>query len=122
MKITPISYFPTRTSTTNKLENRKQTKINNTLQTDAVSFTGLPAVKTPTLADKISNMFDILHSNEVLLVGKNFKQAVKDLQTHIETLPSLKNVYSPFKKVIKNQKEKVKKYIDSKNKTKKSKK
>lgn len=101
MKITPISYFPTRTSTTNKLENRKQTKINNTLQTDTVSFTGLPAVKTPTLADKISNMFDILHSNEVLLVGKNFKQAVKDLQTHIETLPSLKNVYSPFKKVIK---------------------
>ena len=69
-----------------------------------VAFKGLPAPvpKVPTLGEKINGLFEILKSNEVLLVGKNFKKAMKDLETHVENIDKTnKQSYSPFKKVLK---------------------
>ena len=69
-----------------------------------VAFKGLPAPipKAPTLGEKINGLFEILKSNEVLLVSKNFKKAMKDFENHITNIDKTnKQSYSPFKKVIK---------------------
>ena len=69
-----------------------------------VAFKGLPAPlpKGPTLGEKINGLFEILKTNEVILIGKNFKNAMKDFENHINNIDKTnKNTYSPFKKVIK---------------------
>lgn len=102
MRILPISINPAPTLQPKEKFKSTQKPILKPVPNDSVSFKGLPSVNVPTLTDKILNLIEILHSNEVLLIGKNFNQAVKDLQQHIEVIPQLgKNVYSPFRRVIK---------------------
>ena len=69
-----------------------------------VAFKGLPAPlpKGPSLGEKITGLFDILKSNEVILVGKNMRNAIKDLETHLDEIDKAKKkTLSPFRKVIK---------------------
>lgn len=102
MKISPILFNPAPTLQPKEKFKSTQKPILKPIPNDSVSFKGLPSVNVPTLTDKISNLIEILHSNEVLLVGRNFKQSIKDLQQHIDALPQLgRNVYSPFRRVIK---------------------
>lgn len=68
-----------------------------------VAFKGLPAPLPkggPSLGEKITGLFDVIKSNEVILAGSNLKKAMKDMERHIEALDS-KKVNSPFKKVLK---------------------
>ena len=53
-----------------------------------VAFKGLPAPlpKGPTLGEKINGLFEILKTNEVILIGKNFKNAMKDFENHINNI------------------------------------
>lgn len=70
-----------------------------------VAFKGLPAPLPkggPSLGEKITGLFDILKSNEVILVGKNMRNAIKDLETHLDEIDNAKKkTLSPFRKVIK---------------------
>lgn len=69
-----------------------------------VAFKGLPAPlgpQGPTLGQKVMGLLDILHSNEVILVGSNLRKSMKDLETHIDKVDKNKKINSPFRKVIK---------------------
>lgn len=68
-----------------------------------VAFKGLPAPLPkigPSLGEKITALFDIVKSNEVILVGSGLKKAMKDMENHIDAIGNNK-FNSPFKKVIK---------------------